>query len=250
MPQKTVTVTFYAEHKDNRPETWSSPRPAFNVSRFQAELDRRGGMIGSIPRFRLRWAGECDEYILDEYSELKGYSYVENGEDKFVSCLDGDFELPDGAVAVPVTEDHKVFTPRWVIEEYREPFYQKWWTIHEIEQVGYQSGRVDLMSHYRQPSEVDLETVEAYVAAKATLNADDMRNGLAIQDAMAKREEDAKREEFVAETAEQFNKAMKDGLPNPTVFGMSSKRKKFDPNFQFDIKKHTKNLIKEHDKTI
>lgn len=239
MDAKTVTNTFYKEHTDD-PRSWLSPRPAFDVEKFQKELERRGGTIGSIPRFRLRWAGECDEYIIEEYDTLEGYFYRdEKGIEHHVSASDTEFEFPEGAIPAPNFESHKVFIPRWVIEEYHGPFYAKFWTVQELEQTGYESGRVDIMSYYRAPSEVDLKMIEQYAYLQDHLNADDIRNGIEVQKALQDKQRYEERAEMIDEITEETAKALTDGIPNSTRFA-------FNPSNQFDIKDYSNRVMEAH----
>jgi hypothetical protein len=239
MDPRTVTVTTYAEHTDD-PKSWASPRPSFDVEKFQKELTRRGGSMGSVPRFRLRWAGEADEYILEEFDVLTGYIYVEGGAEKFVSTSQGDFELPDGAVWSPKYEHTNIFLPRWVIEEFDGLFYQKFWVVQQLEQTGYQSGRVDLLSHYRAPAEADLKVIEGYVHKLDNLTFDEVRNSFERDAKQKEKDAKARKDELVDDFAEGFAQLATDGVKNPTKFG-------FDPKLKnFDIKTYSKNLLKEH----
>jgi hypothetical protein len=237
-----VTSTLYAEHTDD-PKSWASPRPGFDLAKFNTELERRGGCIGSVPRFRCRWAPDDDLYLLEEYDELIGYNYRDNGEDKFVSCKDGDFELPDGAIWAPCVESRKVWIPRFVIEEYKEPFYHKAWMIETIKEVSRAYGRIDLESSYREPSTVDLEMAAHLAYLRQSLTDEEIAAGVAALDHQEANDRLNRQEELISDMAEQTAKALTDGLPNAKRFG-------FNPNLKFDIREHSKNLIKEHDKRI
>lgn len=237
MRQNEITVTYYAEHTDD-PKSWGSPHPSFDVAKFNRELERRGGLIGSVPRFRLRWAGDLPEYLLESYDTLEGYIYRIDGKEHFVSVNDTEFEFPDGTVPAPHFETHNVYTPRWVIEEYREPFYQKLWFVERLERLGYESGRVDVRSHYREPSEMDCRMIEQYVRVSATLTADDIRAGLERQKELEAREDLRRREEFIDDFAEETAKALTDGIPNSEKF--------YPTQTAINIRDHSKQLIKEH----
>jgi hypothetical protein len=108
---------LYAEHTEER-SSWRSPRPDFDAAKFNRELERRGGCIGSVPRYRLRWGGDVEECVIEEYADHTGYVFLENGEQKFVSVNDKDFEFPDNAVISPHYEYEKVYIPRWIVEKY------------------------------------------------------------------------------------------------------------------------------------
>lgn len=238
MRQNEIQVTYYAEHTDD-PATWKSPHPSFDVAKFNRELERRGGLIGSVPRFRLRWAGSEPEYLIESYDTLEGYIYRDgDGKECFVSVNDTDFEFPEGSVPAPHFETHNVYIPRWVIEEYRGPFYQKLWFVERLERFGYESGRVDTRSYYREPSEMDIRMVEQYVRALMTLTADDIRNGLERQKELEAREDARRREEFIDDFAEETAKALTDGIPNPEKF--------YPTTSAINIREHSKQLIKEH----
>lgn len=237
-----ITVTHYAEHTDD-PGSWGSPRPGFDLAAFDRELGRRGGSVRTVPRFRCVWGGDADAYLIDEHAELKGYEYRANGETRFVPCSRLDFEFPDGAVVTPVFDEIKIFTPRFIVEEFREGWYRKLWAVEEVEIVSEAYGRVDLLSHYREPAEIDLQMAEGYARAADSLTPADFE-AMRIASARAKAKAAADRKAaLAAEIAEETVRALTDGLPHATRFG-------FDPNLRFDIRRHTKNLIKEHDSRI
>lgn len=244
-----VTNTLYAEHTDD-PKSWASPRPAFDLAKFNTELERRTGCLGSVPRFRCRWAPDDDAYLLEEFEELVGYIYREDGEDKFVSCKDTEFELPDGAVWAPSVENTKVWIPRFVVEEYRpmeltgdRTFYHKAWMVERVEETGRDYGRIDLLSHYREPSEVDIQMAEQLNYLRQHLTDEEIAAGVAALDTQEANDRLNRQEELISDMAEETAKALTDGLPNAKRFG-------FNPNLKFDIKEHSKNLIKEHDRRI
>ena len=243
MKTNEVTVTYYAEHTDD-PRTWTSPHPSFDVAKFNRELERRGGLVGSVPRFRLRWAGGQEEYLIESYDTLEGYLYRDaDGKEHMVSCNDTEFEFPDGSIPVPQFETHNVFIPRWVIEEYREPFYQKLWFVEKLERFGYESGRVDVRSYYREPAEMDLRMVEQYVRALNTLTADDIRNGVERQKELELRDAARQKEEFIDDFAEDTAKYLTDGVPNSEKFYPATTAPKTG-----GILEYSKKLIKEHNK--
>lgn len=246
MNQNKVTVTHYSEHTDD-PKSWASPKPDFDLERFNRDLERRAGSIGSVPRFRCVWGAEeiktSGRYMIEDFRTLEGYTYIENGVEKRVSAKDLDFEFPDGALVTPYFETSRVFMPRFVVEEYREPFYEKAWAIETIQVTGEEYGRVDIISHYREPSEIDMQMAEHLTYLRQHLTDDQIRDGL---DALNRLEESRKaneRAEMIDEIAEETAKALTDGLPNATKFG-------FNPNLTFDIKQYSKNLIKEHNSKI
>ena len=216
-----VHQTFYAEFTDD-PSSWPSNRPSFDVQKFNQELERRTGCIGTVPRFRLRWAGELDEYILEEGYRTKGYQWMENGEMRFVSALNGDFETPDGAIISPVFEDVKVFTPRWVIEEYDGEFlYKKAWFIELVEKIKEEYGRIDLLSHYRQPSERDIQMCEQLAYLRKTLTPADIAKGIAELNEIKVKEKAERKAEMIDDMAEDVAKALSDPAPN-TIYSIPS----------------------------
>ncbi len=243
MKKNEISVTYYAEHTDD-PKSWASPRPSFDLEKFNKELVKRTGMVGTIPRYRCRWAGELEQYLLEEYQTLEGYHYRENGIDKFVSVKEVDFEFPDGSIPSPHFETHLVFVPRFVLEEYDGHLgYNKLWFVERLKKSASEFGRVDMVSTYREPAEIDIRMVEELRYQRDHLNADDIRNGLARQKELEERRVAHEENEFKAEIASEVEKALVDGLPNASKFAIN-------PNLKFDIKQHTKNLIKEHDKKL
>lgn len=212
MSTSKVHQTFYAEFTDD-PKTWASPRPAFDVDKFNRELERRAGMIGSVPRFRLRWAGDTDDYILENCYKQTGYTYLMDGKECFVPITNLDFEFPENAVIAPFFETHKIFTPRWVIEEYRNPFYEKAWFVELVEKTGEEYGRVDVMSHYREPSERDIQMAEHLNYLRNTLNEDDIRNGIERMNALEAKEKEMLRADMIDDMAEGVCEALTDGIP-------------------------------------
>lgn len=217
MNNNHVHVTYYAEHTDS-PSSWASPRPCFDVEKFNKELEKRCGCIGSVPRFRLRWAGEIDEYIIEDYDILIGYAYREDGVEKFVSCTDKDTEIPSDAITIPISENCKVFTPRFVIEEYREPWYHKAWFVEEVEKTGFESGRHDVLSHYREPSETDIQMCEHLARLRRTLTDEEIAAGMEALQAQEAAEAALRREEFVDDLTEETVRALTDGIPNAPEF--------------------------------
>lgn len=233
MPQ--VHQTFYAEFTAD-PSSWASPRPGFDADKFNRELERRAGMIGSVPRFRLRWAGDTDDYILEDCYKLTGYTYIVDGVEAFVPMTQTDFEFPDGCTVAPFFETHKIFTPRWVIEEYNGLLYEKSWFVELLEEIGGEYGRIDLRSHYREPSERDIQMAEQLNYLRHTLNDDDIRNGIARMNAMEARKKANDKEEMAEEIGEIVDKAFKDGVPSPVHFDI---KRSFDP------KKRIAEILKE-----
>lgn len=238
-----VHVIYYAEHTDD-PKSWASPQPSFDLERFNKELERRGGTVGSVPRFRCKWAGNLDEYMLEEYDELKGYIYIVDGKEHFVSNTDLNFEFPDGATIAPHFEVCKVFTPRFVIEEYKQgmPYYEKAWACETRQIKDMEYGRIDVISHYREPSELDLQMAEHLSYLRDHLSDAEIAAGLAGIEVREQQEAAIKKEEFVDELAEETAKALTDGIPNAPAFNWKPKNT--------DIQKYSKRLIQEHDRRI
>jgi hypothetical protein len=239
--QRSVHVTTYPEYTTDH-KTWKSPRPAFDVERFNKELEKRAGCIGTIPRFRLRWAGEHAEYIVDEGLVHTGFSYIVDGKENFVPLTEPDFEFPDDALLInPFYEDFKVFTPRWVIEEYQPEALAYWkaWFVEEISQevAEGEGGRIDVVSYYRQPAEIDLQMAERLNYLRNSLNQDDIANGLAELKKLSDRAQARKKDEFVNEIAEETARAFTDGI--------AAKPINFDLGKNFDIREHTKKKIEE-----
>lgn len=243
--QNEITNTTYAEHTDD-PATWASPRPDFDVNGFNRKLERIFGCVGSVPRFRLRWAGEHDEYVIEELSELTGYIYVIDGKENFVSCKDLDFEFPEGAAIAPHFEERKIFIPRWVIEEYRGGMYHKLWTVELLKTTGIEYGRRDVTSYYRQPSQTDLDLLAGYCRVSATASADDIRNGIERAVELDRKRQADIQAEIRAEMDEDEMKAMRDGIPG------ASKKYGYNPNALkgFNIISHSKDLVRDHNKKL
>jgi hypothetical protein len=238
-----VHVTYYAEHT-NDPKTWASPRPDFDLAKFNAELEKRAGSIGSVPRFRVRWAGEHDEYILEDYDEIVGYAIFHNGVESYLSAKDGEAEIPEGALVTPRYENFKVFTPRFVIEEYREPFYHKAWFVENVEKIAEQNGRFDILSRFRRPAEIDLQMAEQLAYLRRNLTDAEIAAGISKMQAEEVALKAEQRAEFVDEMAEETAKALTDGIPGAKEFNW---KKTFSPNY---IQDYSRALIQEHDRKI
>lgn len=239
-----ITVTEYHEHTDD-PTSWKAEsRPSFDLKKFNEQLEKRAGCIGSVPRFRCVWGPESPAYYLDSHDVFTGYQYVDNGETRFVSNTDLDFEFPDGAIVTPVWDTIDIFIPRWGIEEYQDGQYVRLYVVEDVELAGEgDGGRIDLLSRYREPSEFDINRVQGYASILDKLTPADMEaRKVAEARAKAQAKQD-KREALVSEIQEETVKALTDGLPNASKFG-------YNPNLRFDIRKHTENLIKEHDLKI
>ncbi len=239
----TINVTYYAEHTDD-PKSWASPKPDFDLDKFNRKLERRGGSVGSVPRFRCRWAGDKDEYILEVYDDLTGYTYLKDGKEQFVPCTDLDFEFPDGALVTPYFETNKVFIPRFVVEEYTEPFYHKAWMVENVESIGEQSGRIDVRSHYREPSEIDLKMAEHLSYLRTHLTPKQIADGIAAQNAREQAGKDTKNLEFIEQCAEDFVEAITDGIPNAPTHDFS---RKFSDKY---IKEYSDALTREHNQNL
>lgn len=226
-----VRQTFYTEYTDDH-KTWGSPRPAFNVTKFNDDLERQAGCIGSIPRFRLRWAGELDDYIIERGLMLTGYVYFKDGIETFVPVTDINFEFPDDAIPAPYFEDVKVFTPRWVIEEYQEGLlrYEKAWFCETLRQEIEESGLIDLYSTYRAPAQIDIDMAVRLAYLRRTLNEDDIRNGL---DEIAKLAAKAS-----ADNEQQLKDEISEVVQQGLTDGVSAKPITFDIGKSFDIREH------------
>jgi len=241
MKQNELTNTAYVEFETDDRTKWRSPRPAFDVRHFNRQLKHKTGTINDVPRFRLRWAGECDEYIIEEYDTILGYSYRD---DKGIERIELTPEaVPTDKVAVPVYEYTKVRVPRWVIEEFRDGIYQKAWFIEEVEILQKEYGRVDLLSHYREPSERDLEMARHLAFLRQHLSDADIAAGLEMLRERDNKERQAVKAEIRDEMIHDAQKVLIDGSPNAAKFG-------FDPNLRVDIHAHSKALIKEHNKNL
>lgn len=243
--KNTVKNVMYAEHTDD-PKTWASPMPDFDLAGFNKELERRCGTIGSLPRFRCVWAGHHEEYLLEEFDVHTGWVYKDSeGREQFVSANDGDFEFPDKCFPAPAFDTQKYFIPRWAIEEFdgTEPFYRKLFVIEKAVKIGEQSGRIDVLSHYRPPAEDVIQALEHLAYLRQTLTPADIAAGLARLDHAEALATAERQREFENEIAEETAKALTDGLPNAKSFS-------FNPKHVFDIKQYSKNLLKEHNSKI
>lgn len=230
MLNNETSETIYAEHTED-PRSWSSPRPSFDVEKFNREIELRGGLIGSVPHFRVKWAPDDDAYLLDENAFLVGYTFIEDGKERFVSCAQRDFEFPDEAVVLPRYEYQKCFIPRWVIEQFVDGSYTAAWYIEEIELVSQQAGHKILMSRYCEPSEVDLQIAAGTRYMGATLTAEDITKGLATRNARRIKDYTDKKEEIRQDNHHWANKYAKDGVPSPV--------------FSIPLKPEIKNISKE-----
>lgn len=215
-PKDATSETIYAEHTE-APESWCSPRPSFDVEKFNQELEKRGGTIGSVPRFRLKWAPDDDAYCLNEVAFWTGYTYAENGEEKFVSNTQTDFEFPDDAVVAPKYEYEKFYIPRWVVEQYHEGSYALAWVIERVESVSEQSGHKVVMSHYVEPAEHDLQLAEGARYLGETLTAEDIAKGLAKRNAQKAKDYQDKKRDIKEDNAYWADKYMRDGVPDRVI---------------------------------
>lgn len=235
-----IRVKFYAEHRENNIPSWRSPQPDFNLARFQAELVRRTGRIGSVDRYRVRWAGDKEEYLLEDFDVQTGWIIYENGQETFVSMDDGDYKIPDKALTAPFYENCKVFTPRFVIEEYKEPFYQKAWFIESLEEIKEENGKIDVLSYYREPSETDLQMAEHLRHLQDTLTTEEIETGVQRLKAAAEKEKQNYKEEFIDECAEDFVAAITDGIENKNTVRV------FSNDSNFNIAEHSRKIIEAH----
>jgi hypothetical protein len=238
---RSVYSTTYPEYTPD-PKSWRAERPAFDVDRFNKDLERRGGCIGSIPRYRVVWGGNNPDYIVDEILKHTGYTYIVDGQEHFVSNKNVDFEFPDNALLInPFHEDFKAFLPRWIVEQYKADSlgYEKAWIVQEMskELTDGEGGRIDCISYYREPSEIDLQMAEKLTYLNLTLNQDDIRNGLAEIEALKQRAEARKKAEFVDEIAHEFAKGFTDGIEAKPIH--------FDYGKSFDIRKYTDKKLEE-----
>lgn len=216
MGKDATSETIYAEHSED-PDSWKSPRPSFDVEKFNRELEKRGGTIGSVPRFRLKWAPDDDVYCLNEVAFWTGYTYTENGEEKFVPYTDKDFEFPDDAVVAPKYEYEKFYIPRWVVEQYHEGQYVLAWVIESVESVSERSGHKIVMSHYVEPAEHDLQLAEGARYLTETLTAEDIAKGLAVRQAVKAKDYRDKKQEIKDDNAYWAEKYLKDGVPDRII---------------------------------
>lgn len=235
-----VHVIYYAEHKDDDSSTWASPRPGFDMEKFQAEITRRCGNGDgvSLPKFRIRWAGEHQEYLLDEFDEIIGWQWMDNGERKYASCAEKDTAIPDGVLVSPVYNKKTCYVPRFVIEEWRDGWYHKAWFVEIEKFLGEENGRIDLMSYYRDPSELDLKRAEHLNYLRQHLTDEQIQEGLAALETQKVTARNNQQAETGAEDDEFFERAMRDGFKNPVQFSVGS---------EFNIKDHSKEVVTAFD---
>jgi hypothetical protein len=168
--------------------------------------------------------------------EHVGWEYTDpaTGKKRFVSRLAGDFELPDGAIATPRMKSHKVYIPRFIVEEYKVTgphpgLYHKCWEVAEVKVEREHAGRVDLASHYREPAEVDVQMCAHLARLRDTLTEEEIRKAVEQQKASQAAEKARLREEMVDEIAHETAKALTDGIPGAsTKYG-------YDPNLRPNI---------------
>lgn len=238
-----VHVREYAEFTDD-PRTWNSPEPAFDLEKFNKRLAEVGGRSGSRPRYRCRWAGKLPEYLIEDFDEQTGWTWREDGVDKFASVKDGEAVVPRDAIVAPFYENFKVFTPRYVIEELRsDGIYQFLCWIETVEKVSEEFGRVNLLSRYREPSQIDLDLVKAHRYQRDHLSAGDIQKGLDAQKMRTEKEKLSRREEFVDQCAEDFVEAITDGIPNAKEID----EKVYSPDY---IREYSKALMEKHNAAI
>jgi hypothetical protein len=235
-----VHVTYYAEHKEDDLSSWASPRPRFDMEKFQAELTRRCGQGHgvSLSKFRIRWAGEHQEYLLDEYDAHIGWQWTENGEQKYASCAEKDTAIPDGVLVAPVYDRKASYVPRFVIEEWRDGWYHKAWFVEVEKFIGEENGRIDVMSHYREPSELDLKRAEHLNYLRQHLTDEEIGEGLAQLETQRLAAQNTEKAERAEQYDEDFARLMMDG---PT------ERKQFSVGGDFNIKEHSKEVVTAFD---
>jgi hypothetical protein len=232
-----VHVTYYAEHTDS-PDTWSSPSPSFDIERFQRDITRRTGTIDGKTRFRIRWAGDKEEFMLEDYDIQTGWIIYENGQERHVSMKHGDAAIPTTAIVAPFYENFKVFTPRFVIEELlADGLYHKCWFVETVKELGGENGRVDVLSSYREPSEMDLKMLEHLRYLRDSLSKEDIEKGVLAQKMREAAAKQNARDEMVDEMAEDFCRAITDGIPDAAPV------KSYN---NFDIKRHSKGIMSAH----
>lgn len=215
-PKDATSETIYAEHTED-PSSWDSPRPSFDVERFNHELEKRGGTVGSVPRFRLKWAPDDDTYCLNEVSFWTGYTYVEDGEQKFVSNTQLDFVFPENAVVSPHYEYQKYYIPRWVVEQYTDGQYVLAWIIEQVEFVEERSGHKICKSHYVEPAEHDLQMAEGARYLGETLTPQDIAEGLAKRNEVRRKDYLEKKREIKEDNKYWADKYMRDGVPERVI---------------------------------
>lgn len=221
---QTTHETIYAEFTED-PASWSCERPSFDADAFNLELERAGGYIGSVPRFRLRWCGKVDDYCIEEFPILTGYTYREDGLEKFVSCTELTFEFPKGSVPAPRFELTKVYIPRWVIEEYQEPFYSGVRYIEWLELVEEKAGHVTWLSRYREPLQKDLDIIKGALQLGANLTQADIQAGILKESEQRSKIDTNARIELKEETKYQATKMLYDGVPEPKMISLPSEIK-------------------------
>lgn len=240
-----VRVITYAEYDTDDPRRWRSPQPEFDLDKFNRELERRGGTIEGRPRFRCVWAGNREEYLIQEYQELTGYVYRQDGKEHFVSCKDVDFEFPDDVVPAPHFETHKVFIPRYAIEELKRGnfLYEKAWTVDFTEEISAEFGKIEVKSVYREPAEIDLERAEKLAFLRDHLTDEQIAAGIKQRAAVSAIRRAQQRQELKQTIEDDAERGFRDGIPG------ANRSFNWKPKAQ-GILDLSKTIIREHDKNL
>lgn len=230
-----LQITNYAEFTEDE-STWFRvfPKPSLEPS-FREKLSRIGRKREGNPLFRIVWGGEEEIYIEGDedvpsghyhryqigstFEKLKGYSYTQDGEEKFISSLDVNAEIPSDVLVKPVYEFVSVGRPRWVIEVWRDESepgihrsgYYEAWTVQTLQLIDSFSGRQEFLSTYREPAEIDLQMAEHAAHLMETLTQKDIREGIAAEDAAKQLKKEKEIDEQFEIDKEDFYKFLVDG---------------------------------------
>lgn len=241
---QNVAQTFYEEFTDD-PRTYRVGRPCFDLEDFQKKLSTAGGSAFGKDRLRIRWGGDCEEYILEVFETQTGWVYREDGQEKFVDIKNTSFEFPDGAMVGAFFETLTVYVPRFVVEELAADgnYYRAWW-VETTSETLTESGRVDIVSRYREPSNRDLLMAAHLKFLRENLTKFDIEKGLAARKELEERRRALSREELVDEMAEEFTQALTDGIKPAKEIDFT---KEFSPNY---IKEYSQALIEAHNQSL
>lgn len=166
--------------------------------------------------------GDCDvpsgyyhKYqVGNPFEKVIGYKWTEDGQEKFVSALNTEAEIPADAFVIPVYEYVSIGRPRWVVEVWREEGagvdytgYHEAWTIENLELLRSFAGKREILSRRAEPNEIDIKRAEhlKYLCEHLTdKEIDREQEKKADWDALQKQKREAEEFEINKEEFEQF----------------------------------------------
>jgi hypothetical protein len=102
--------------------------------------------------------------------------------------------------------------------------YEFAWTIERLEKRSEKAGHIEMVSHYREPAEVDLEIAAGTTSLSESLKPSDITDALARQKALEEKHKQDARAEIRQDMHHWANKYAKDGVKSP-VFSIPLSRR-------------------------